>query len=119
MPGELIVTAADGVRWKRDIGATSTPAQLFAAMQQLTADWHERQWNWWRDGQIEAEEKLAKHEHEAARLVAQVGDADDVADRHGDLPPDRRTWHLSGLLTFTTSSGILPSDGRGNHHDPG
>jgi hypothetical protein len=42
-----------------------------------------------------------------------------VADRHGDLPPDRRTWHLSGIMTFTTSSGILPSDGSGNHHDPG
>lgn len=41
-----------------------------------------------------------KHEHEAARLAAQVGDPDEVADRHGDLPPDRRTWHMSGLLTF-------------------
>ena len=66
-----------------------------------------------------AEKKLAKHEHEAARLAAQVGDADEVTDRHGDLPPDRRTWHLSGIMTFTTSSGILPSDGSGNHHDPG
>jgi hypothetical protein len=47
-----------------------------------------------------AEEKLAKHEHEAARLAAQVGDSDEVADRHVDLPPDRRTWHLSGLMTF-------------------
>lgn len=194
MPGELIVTAANGVRWKRDPGAASTPEQLFAAMQLLTADWHQRQWNWWRDGQIEAEEgkaravwhewdhaepppggyqyggstkeavavmeaewdarraererarlarqgrfdeersnaritmlqnqadagfmrhvlarpataaqraraeeKLAKHEHEAARLAARVGDPDEVADRHGDLPPDRRTWHLSGLVTF-------------------
>jgi hypothetical protein len=161
-------------------------------MQLLTADWHQRQWNWWRDGQIEAEEgkahavwhewdhaepppdqyggstdeavaameaewdaqraerervrlarqerldeersnarltmlqnqadagfmrhvladpataaqrakaeeKLTKHEHEAARLAAQVGDPDEVADRHDDLPPDRRTWHLSGLMTF-------------------
>ncbi len=47
-----------------------------------------------------AEEKLAKHEREAARLGAQVGDRDEVADRHGDLPPDRPTWHLSGLMTF-------------------
>jgi hypothetical protein len=50
MPGELIVTATNGVRWKRDPGAASTPAQLFAAMQLLTADWHQRQWNFWRDG---------------------------------------------------------------------
>lgn len=194
MTGDLIVTATNGVRWKRDPGATSTPAQLFAAMQLLTADWHQRQWNWWRDGQIEAEErktravwhewdhaepppggyqyggsteeavaameaewdaqraerergrlarqerfdeersnaritmlqnqadagfmrhvlahpataaqrakaeeKLTKHEREAARFAALVGDPDEVANRHGDLPPDRRTWHLSDLLTF-------------------
>lgn len=47
-----------------------------------------------------AEEKLAKHEQEAARLAAQVGDPDEVPDRPGDLPPDRRTWHLSSLMTF-------------------
>jgi hypothetical protein len=23
-----------------------------------------------------------------------------VPDRRGDLPPDRRTWHLSSLMTF-------------------
>jgi hypothetical protein len=45
-------------------------------------------------------EKLAKHEHGAARLDAPVGDPDEVADRHGDLPPDRRTWHLSSLMKF-------------------
>lgn len=194
MTGDLIVTATNGVRWKRDPGTSSTPAQLFAAMELLTTDWHQRQWNWWREGQIEAEEgkarsalhewdhaepppggyqyggsteeavaameaewdaqqaererarlerqegfdeerwnaritmlqnqadagfmrhvlthpataaqrakaeeKLAKHEQGAARLAAQVGDPDEVADRHGDLPPDRRTWHLSGLMTF-------------------
>src|SRR5262249_42304654 len=60
MPGELIVTAANGGRWKRDPGATSTPAQLFAAGQLLTGDWHQRQWIWWRDGQIEAEEGKAR-----------------------------------------------------------
>ncbi len=54
MPGELIVTAPSGVRWRRDPGATSTPAELFAAMDLLTTGWHQRQWNWWREGQIEA-----------------------------------------------------------------
>ncbi len=194
MPGDLIVTAPNGVRWKRDPRATSTPAELFAAIDLLTTDWHKRQWNWWRRGQIEAEEgkaravlhewdhaepppggyryggspeearaameaewdaqqaererarltrqqrfdeersnaritmlqnqanagfmrhvlahpataaqrakaeeKLAKHEQEAARLAAQVGEPDEVPDRRGDLPPDRRTWHLSSLITF-------------------
>jgi hypothetical protein len=166
-------------------------------MQVLTTDWHQRQWNWWREGQIEAkerqarsvwrewdhverppggnqyggsteeavaameaeweaqraererarlarqerfdeersnaritmlqnqadagfmrhvlthpataaqrakaEEKLAEHEQEADRLAAKVGDPDEVPDRRGDLPPDRRTWHLSSLMTFRHS----------------
>jgi hypothetical protein len=194
MPGGLIVTAPNGVRWRRSPGGSSTPAELFAAMELLTTDWHQRQWNWWRQGQIEAtegkargvwrewehaepppggyryegsteevvtameaeweaqraerertrlarqeksdeeqskaritmlqnqanagfmrhvlghpasaaqrakaEEKLAKYEQEAARLAAQVSDPDEVPDRHGDLPPDRRTWHLSSLTAF-------------------
>jgi hypothetical protein len=54
MTGDLIVTATNGVRWKRDHAASSTPAQLFAAMELLTTDWHQRQWNWWGEGQIEA-----------------------------------------------------------------
>src|SRR6266567_4385916 len=182
MPGELIVTAPNGIQWRRGPGAARTPAELFAAMELLTTNWQQRQWNWWREGQIEAEErkaraiwhewdhaepppggyryggcteeavaameaeweaqraererarlarqerfdeersnaritmlqnqadagfmrhvlahpataaqrakaeeKLAKHEQEAARLAAQVGDPDEVPDRRGDLARD-------------------------------
>jgi hypothetical protein len=28
-------------------------------MELLTTDWHQRQWNWWREGQIEATEGKA------------------------------------------------------------
>ena len=51
-PPDLIVTAPNGVAWRRLSGGTSTGAQFLAAL----AIWADpggriaREWNWWQDG---------------------------------------------------------------------
>jgi hypothetical protein len=51
-----ITLAPNGVRWQRKPGGTSTASQFIEAQKLLTGDWVARQWNWWREGQPQAED---------------------------------------------------------------
>ena len=50
---DLIVTAPNGVRWRRDPGGTSAPAELFAVLGSRYLD-ASRDWNLWQPGAVQA-----------------------------------------------------------------
>jgi hypothetical protein len=50
-PAEMIVTAANGVRWRRLPGRTSSAEDLLAVLAALGGDRIAREWSLWRDGE--------------------------------------------------------------------
>lgn len=56
---DLIVTAPNGVAWKRLPGATSSGPQFLTALATLTdaSGRIAREWNWWQDGRRTAEDE--------------------------------------------------------------
>jgi hypothetical protein len=68
VPGELVVTAPNGVKWKRRPGSTCSAADLLAALKALDDDRIAREWNLWREGETQREndrvhEVLIQWEH--------------------------------------------------------
>lgn len=55
-PGDLIVAAPGGVRWRRRPGSTSSAAEFLAALEVLDGDTVAREWNLWREGQPRRED---------------------------------------------------------------
>ena len=58
---EMIVTAANGVRWRRLKGSTSSAEELLAALEGLGGDRIAREWRLWREGEQRSEED-SRHE---------------------------------------------------------
>jgi hypothetical protein len=99
-PAEMIITAANGVRWRRLSSSTSSAEELLAALEGLGGDRIAREWSLWREGgpsdaqRDKAAEFLAVAGQEIEALEAPVGDPDAIADEHGDLPATRRGYNL-------------------------
>lgn len=53
-----------------------------------------------KEQQAAAEDRAAQSKAEAAELRKEVGDVEQVIDRHGHLPAERRTMNLSSHVTF-------------------
>jgi hypothetical protein len=53
-----------------------------------------------KEQQHAAELRLAERQATAQQLRNDLGDPDDVVDRHGFLPAERRTWSLSSHMTL-------------------
>lgn len=67
-PAEMIVTAANGVRWRRIPGTTSSAEEFLAVLAGLGGDRITREWSLWRDGEPRREddrrhEVLSQWEH--------------------------------------------------------
>jgi hypothetical protein len=58
---EMIVTAANGVRWRRLPGSTSSAEELLAVLAGLGGDRIAREWSLWREGEPRREDD---HWHE-------------------------------------------------------
>ena len=56
LPAEMIVTAANGVRWRRLPGSTSSAEELLAALEGLGGDRIAREWSLWREGEPRRED---------------------------------------------------------------
>ena len=55
-PAEMIVTAANGVRWRRLPGSTSSAEELLAVLAGLGGDRIAREWSLWREGEPRRED---------------------------------------------------------------
>lgn len=60
-PAEMIVTAADGVRWRRLPGSTSSAEELLAVLAGLGGDRIAREWSLWGEGEPRREDDC-RHE---------------------------------------------------------
>jgi hypothetical protein len=49
---DLLVTAPDGVAWRRRLGGTTSGAEFLRALEELTGSPGEvaSEWNWWQEG---------------------------------------------------------------------
>ena len=72
-PAEVIVTAANGVRWRRLPGSTSSAEEFLAVLASLGGDRIAREWSLWREGEPGREDDR-RHE-----VLLQW--------EHADLPP--------------------------------
>src|SRR5258706_6354740 len=52
---DLIATGPNGVRWRREPGGRTTPAELFTTLDALVADRVARDWDLWKPGAVKAE----------------------------------------------------------------
>ena len=55
-PAEMIVTAANGVRWRRLPGSTSSAEEFLAVLAGLGGDRIAREWSLWREGEVRRED---------------------------------------------------------------
>jgi hypothetical protein len=55
-PAEMIVTAANGVRWRRLPGGTSSSEEFLAVLAGLGGDRIAREWSLWREGEPRRED---------------------------------------------------------------
>lgn len=55
-PAEMIVTAPNGVRWRRLPGSTSSAEELLAVLAGLGGDRIAREWSLWREGEPQRED---------------------------------------------------------------
>jgi hypothetical protein len=55
-PAEMIVTAANGVRWRRLPGSTSSAEEFLAVLEGLGGDRIAREWSLWREGEPRRED---------------------------------------------------------------
>ena len=55
-PAEMIVTAANGVRWRRLPGSTSSAEEFLAVLAGLGGDRIAREWSLWREGELRRED---------------------------------------------------------------
>ena len=55
-PAEMIVTAANGVRWRRLPGSTSSAEEFLAVLAGLGGDRIAREWSLWREGEPRRED---------------------------------------------------------------
>jgi hypothetical protein len=56
-PADLVITAPNGVTWRRQPGGTSSAAEFLNALAALTGFWTDvnRRWNWWEEGREDQE----------------------------------------------------------------
>lgn len=83
----LVVTAPNGVAWKRHAGCASSATDFLAALDELSRFWHvDHQWDWWQEGRRDEEdERLHKVLEQWDHAAPPVGGYLSVSDLEARL----------------------------------
>jgi hypothetical protein len=106
LPAEVIVTAANGVRWRRLPGSTSSAEELLAVLAGLGGDRIAREWSLWREGGPRREDDR-RHEELEARFEARRAETKRQREmRAAEYDHDRAMARLK-LLSALADAGFM------------